>query len=142
MIPEAERLRVIIYARVSTEHEAQMYALENQLEWYRQVLSQKPEWNLVGQYIDEGLTGTSTKKRAQFLKMIEDARRHQFDLIITREVSRFARNTVDTLQYTRLLKEKGVEVYFINDNIRTFEGDGELRRLWQRLPRMKAGRCP
>ena len=55
MIPEAERLRVVIYARVSTEHEAQMYALENQLEWYRQVLSQKPEWNLVGQYIDEGL---------------------------------------------------------------------------------------
>ena len=127
MIPEAEKLRVVIYARVSTEHEAQIYALENQLKWYEQILSQKPEWDLVGQYIDEGLTGTSVKKRAQFLKMIEDARRHKFDLIITREVSRFARNTVDTLQYTRLLKEKGVEVYFINDNIRTFEGDGELR---------------
>ena len=67
MIPEAERLRVVIYARVSTEHEAQMYALENQLEWYRQALSQKPEWNLVGQYIDEGLTGTSVKKRAQLI---------------------------------------------------------------------------
>ena len=99
MIPEAEKLRVVIYARVSTEHEAQIYALENQLKWYEQILSQKPEWNLVGQYIDEGLTGTSTKKQAQFLKMIEDARRHKFDLIITREVSRFARNTIDTLQY-------------------------------------------
>lgn len=127
MIPEAEKTRVVIYARVSTEHEAQLYALEYQLEWYKQILSQQSDWNLVGQYIDEGLTGTSAKKRPQFLKMIEDARRHKFDLIITREVSRFARNTVDTLQYTRLLKEKGVEVYFINDNIRTFEGDGELR---------------
>ena len=118
MIPEAEKVRVVIYARVYTEHEAQLYALEYQLEWYKQILSQHLEWNLVGQYIDEGLTGTSAKKRPQFLKMIEDARRHKFDLIITREVSRCARNTVDTLQYTRLLKEKGVEVYFINDNIK------------------------
>ena len=109
MIPEAEKLRVVIYARVSIEHEAQIYALENQLKWYEQILSQKPEWDLVGQYMDEGLTDTSVKKRARFLKMIEDARLHKFDLISTREVSRFARNTVDTLQYTRLLKEKSVE---------------------------------
>ena len=78
-------------------------------------------------YVDEGITGTSAKKRKQFMKMISDAEKGRFDLILTREVSRFARNTVDTLQYTRGLKAKAVEVYFINDNIRTFDGDGELR---------------
>ena len=78
-------------------------------------------------YIDEGITGTSAEKRPQFMKMVEDARQKKFNMIITREVSRFARNTVDTLQYTRLLKEYGVEVFFLNDNIKTFDGDGELR---------------
>ena len=124
---DLERKRVVIYARVSTEHEAQVYALENQLEWYDNILMQRPDWELVGQYVDKGITGTSAKARVQFMKMIEDARRQKFDLILTREVSRFARNTVDTLQYTRLLKSRGVEVFFINDNIRTFDGDGELR---------------
>lgn len=119
--------RVVIYARVSTEHEAQISALENQIDWYKPILAARPEWELVGQYIDEGITGTSAEKRPQFMKMISDAMKRKFDLIITREVSRFARNTVDTLQYTRKLKEKGVEVFFINDNIKTMDGDGELR---------------
>ena len=119
--------RVVIYARVSTEHEAQISALENQIDWYKPILAARPEWELVGQYIDEGITGTSAEKRPQFMKMISDAMKRKFDLIITREVSRFARNTVDTLQYTRKLKEKGVEVFFSNDNIKTMDGDGELR---------------
>lgn len=119
--------RVVIYARVSTEHEAQISALENQVDWYKPILAARPEWTLVGQYIDEGITGTSAEKRPQFMKMIADAKQRKFDMIITREVSRFARNTVDTLQYTRELKSKGVEVFFINDNIKTFDGDGELR---------------
>ena len=119
--------RVVIYARVSTEHEAQISALENQLDWYEPILAARPEWELVGRYIDEGITGTSAEKRPQFMKMIRDAKQKKFDMIITREVSRFARNTVDTLQYTRDLKAKGVEVFFINDNIKTFDGDGELR---------------
>ncbi|MBR2315813.1 MAG: recombinase family protein, partial [Clostridia bacterium] len=119
--------RVVIYARVSTEHEAQISALENQLDWYEPILAARPEWELVGRYIDEGITGTSAEKRPQFMKMIRDAKQKNFDMIITREVSRFARNTVDTLQYTRDLKAKGVEVFFINDNIKTFDGDGELR---------------
>ena len=119
--------RVVIYARVSTEHEAQLSALENQLDWYKPILAARPEWTLVGQYIDEGITGTSAAKRPQFMKMIRDAKKNKFDMIITREVARFARNTVDTLQYTRELKAKGVEVFFINDNIKTFDGDGELR---------------
>ena len=118
---------VAIYARVSTEHEAQLSALGNQLDWYKPILAARPDWTLTAQYIDEGITGTSAEKRPQFMKMIEDARQKKFNMIITREVSRFARNTVDTLQYTRLLKEYGVEVFFINDNIKTFDGDGELR---------------
>ncbi len=119
--------RVVIYARVSTDHEAQISALENQVDWYKPILAARPEWELVGQYIDERITGTSAEKRPQFMKMIKDAKLKKFDMIITREVSRFARNTVDTLQYTRELKAKGVEVFFINDNIKTFDGDGELR---------------
>ncbi|HBR31897.1 MAG TPA: resolvase, partial [Clostridiales bacterium] len=96
-----------------------MSALENQVDWYKPILAARPEWTLVGQYIDEGITGTSAEKRPQFMKMIRDAKQKTFDMIITREVSRFARNTVDTLQYTRELKSRGVEVFFINDNIKT-----------------------
>ena len=118
---------VAIYARVSTEHEAQLSALENQIDWYKPILAARPDWTLVKQYIDEGITGTSAEKRPQFMKMIRDAKAGKFNMIITREVSRFARNTVDTLQYTRILRGYGVEVFFINDNIKTFDGDGELR---------------
>lgn len=119
---------VAIYARVSTEHEAQLSALENQVQYYDNLLSMHPEWKLYNQYIDEGITGTSVRKRKQFLKMMEDAKEGLFDLIITREVSRFARNTVDTLQETRKLKKLGVEVYFTEDNIWTMnDEDGELR---------------
>ena len=98
---------VAIYARVSTEHEAQLSALENQMDWYKPILEARPDWTLTAQYIDEGITGTSAEKRPRFMQMIEDARQRKFNMIITREVSRFARNTVDTLQYTRLLKEYG-----------------------------------
>lgn len=122
-----EKRRVVIYARVSTEHEAQLSALENQVDWYKPILAARPNWVLAGQYIDEGITGTSAEKRPQFMQMIGDAKAGKFDMIITREVSRFARNTVDTLKYTRELKDHKVEVFFINDNIKTFDGDGELR---------------
>ena len=123
----SKQRKVVVYARVSTEHEAQLNALENQKDWYKPILQQHSEWELVRMYVDEGITGTSAKKRPQFMQMIQDAEKGQFDLILTREVSRFARNTVDTLQFTRSLKSKGVEVFFINDNIKTFDGDGELR---------------
>ena len=124
---EMRERNVVIYARVSTEHEAQLSALENQKDWYTPFLEHHPEWHLIHTYIDEGITGTSAEKRPEFMKMLEDAEDGDFDLILTREVSRFARNTVDTLQYTRKLKAIGVEVLFINDNIKTFDGDGELR---------------
>lgn len=119
--------KVAIYARVSTEHEEQLAALENQKDWYQNLVLQHPEWDIVHMYVDEGITGTSAKKRPQFMQMIKDANNHAFDLILTREVSRFARNTIDTLDYTRKLKSIGVEVFFINDNISTADGDGELR---------------
>lgn len=119
--------RVVIYARVSTEHEAQINALENQLDWYKPILEMHKEWQVVNWYVDKGITGTSAEKRPQFMQMIFDAKSGKFDLIITREVSRFARNTVDTLNYTRLLKTHKVDVYFINDNIKTSDGDGEFR---------------
>ena len=125
--PDFQKRNVAIYARVSTEHEAQLSALENQMDWYKPILSARPDWMLTKQYVDEGITGTSAEKRPRFMEMIRDAKAQKFDMIITREVSRFARNTVDTLQYTRLLRDYGVEVFFINDNIKTFDGDGELR---------------
>lgn len=109
--------KVAIYARVLAEHEAQLSALENQVQYYDDILKKNPDWILYDRYIDEGITGTSIKKRKNFMRMIEDAKAGRFDLIITREVSRFARNTVDTLQETRKLKNIGVEVYFVEDNI-------------------------
>jgi DNA invertase Pin-like site-specific DNA recombinase len=120
--------KVAIYARVSTEHEAQINALGNQIQYYDNILAAHLDWELVGRYIDEGITGTSVNKRKNFMKMMDDALKEKFSLIITREVSRFARNTVDTLQQTRILKRNGVEVYFTEDNIWTMnDEDGELR---------------
>ena len=120
--------KVAIYARVSTEHEAQLSALENQIQYYNGILEAHKDWELYDRYIDEGITGTSVRKRKNFMRMMEDALSGKFDLIITREVSRFARNTVDTLQQTRLLKRNGVEVYFTEDNIWTMnDDDGELK---------------
>jgi len=124
---DSKKRNIVIYARVSTEHEAQIYALDNQMDWYDIILQSHPNWNIVAKYIDRGITGTSATKRPQFMKMIEESTDGTFDLIITREVSRFARNTVDTLQYTRQLKKVGVEVFFVEDNIWTFDPDGELR---------------
>lgn len=117
------KIKVAIYARVSTEHEAQISALGNQVQYYDEILKKHSEWQLFDRYIDEGIIGTSIRKRPNFLRMIEDANAGRFDLIITKEVSRFARNTVDALQEIRKLKKIGVEVYFTEDNIWTFNDD-------------------
>ena len=119
--------RIAFYGRVSTQHEAQVDALGNQMQWYDDQLRYHPNWQVVDRYIDEGITGTSAKKRPAFMKMLSDAKCGKFDLIVTREVCRFARNTVDTLQITRELRNFGVEVFFVSDNIWTMDGDGELR---------------
>ena len=127
MFDRNRQRKVSIYGRVSTEHEAQLSALENQMQWYNDQAKYHPNWTVVEKYIDEGITGTQAKKRPAFLRMLEDARSGKFDLIVTREVCRFARNVVDTLVVTRELKSIGVEVFFIEDNIWTMDGDGELR---------------
>ena len=119
--------KVVFYGRVSTEHEAQMSALGNQMQWYDDVATRFPNWTVVDKYIDEGITGTQARKRPSFMKMIADSKADKFDLIVTREVCRFARNTVDTLTHTRELKNHDIEVYFVDDNIWTLDGDGELR---------------
>ena len=128
ILDKNRKRQMVFYGRVSTEHEAQLSALQNQMQWYDEQLKYHSNWELVDRYIDEGITGTQAKKRPAFLRMIEDAKVGKFDLIVTREVCRFARNTVDTLIYTRELKNKyGIEVYFVEDNIWTMDGDGELR---------------
>ncbi len=128
ILPDRNRDRnMVFYGRVSTEHEAQLSALENQIQWYDEQAKYHTNWTVLEKYLDRGITGTQAKKRPAFMKMLEDARQGKFDLIVTREVCRFARNTVDTLVATRELKSLGVEVYFVEDNIWTMDGDGELR---------------
>lgn len=118
---------VALYGRVSTEHEAQISAFNNQEQWLDNLLERHQEWTLYDKYLDEGVTGTQAYKRDGFLRMMDDAQKGTFDLIVARDVCRFARNTMDTLKYTRLLKEIGVEVYFVDDGIWTFDTDGEYR---------------
>lgn len=120
-------MNVAAYCRVSTDNDDQLNSLDNQTSFFYEYIQRNPKWSLVAIYSDEGVTGTSVEKRVQFNKMIADAKAGKIDLIITKEVSRFARNTVDTLSYTRELRNIGVGVYFINDNINTLENDGEFR---------------
>ena len=120
------KLRVAAYARVSTDSDEQFTSYEAQIDYYTQYIQRNPEWTFVKVYTDEGISGTNTKHRAGFNEMIEDALAGKIDLIVTKSVSRFARNTVDSLVTIRKLKEKGVQVYFEKENIYTFDGKGEL----------------
>ncbi len=120
-------LRVAAYCRVSTDREDQANSLHSQQVYFSDLIEKHPNWKLAGIYADEGLSGTSTRRREEFNRMIRDAEQGDIDLILTKEVSRFARNTVDALSYTRRLKGLGTGVLFINDNIDTRDNDGELR---------------
>lgn len=120
-------MKVAAYCRVSTDSEDQANSFESQQRFFREYIDRQPDWELYEIYADEGITGTNTKKRMAFNHMIADAKSGRFDRIITKEVSRFARNTVDTLQYTRELKALGIGVLFMNDGINTMEPDAELR---------------
>lgn len=120
-------LRVTFYARVSSEKDEQLNSLDNQISYYRNFIKKNANWEFVEGYIDEGLSGMSTKKRENFHKMISDAKAGLFDLVITKEITRFARNTLDSIQYTRDLLSYGVGVFFQNDNINTLDEDSELR---------------
>ena len=120
-------LRVTYYARVSSESDEQLNSLGNQISYYEDLIKRNAKWTFVPGYIDEGLSGISTRKRENFNRMISDAAEDKFDLIITKEISRFARNTLDSIQYTRQLLNHGVGVFFQNDNINTLDEDSELR---------------
>lgn len=118
--------RVAAYARVSTDMEEQLTSYETQVKYYSEYIQSRDDWEFAGVYADEGITGTSTKHRNGFKQMVKDALDGKIDLIITKSVSRFARNTVDSLTTIRQLKECGVECYFEKENIWTFDGKGEL----------------
>lgn len=120
-------LRVTYYARVSTEKEEQLHSLDNQITYFKNYIKSNTNWQYIDGYIDEGITGISSKKRENFLRMIEDGKNKKFDLIVTKEVSRFSRDTIDSLLYTRKLLEYDICVYFTSDNIITASNDGELR---------------
>lgn len=120
-------LRVTFYARVSTEFNVQLNSLDNQITYYTDFIKSNPNWEYVEGYVDEGISGVSTAKRERFNEMIEDGKQGLFDLVITKEVSRFARNTLDSIRFTRELLSSGVAVFFQNDNINTIDEDSELR---------------
>ena len=120
-------LRVTFYARVSTDKDEQLNSLENQVQYYTELIQSKPNWTYIPGYIDEGISGTSTRKRDSFLRMISDAKAGRFDFIITKEISRFSRSTLDSIQYTQELLEHDVGVLFQNDNINTLDSDSEFR---------------
>lgn len=120
-------LKAAAYCRVSTDHKDQVNSLTNQKRYFEEYINRNPLWKLTEIYADEGITGTSTKKRDAFNRMITDAGHHKFDLILTKEISRFARNTLDSIFYTRKLKDLGIGVIFLNDNINTLDSDAELR---------------
>ena len=120
-------LRVTFYARVSSESDEQLNSLSNQIAYYENKITQVGCWTFVPGYIDEGISGMSTKKREDFNRMMDDAAQDMFDLIITKEISRFARNTLDSIQYTRQLLGFGVGAFFENDNINTLDEDSEFR---------------
>ena len=121
------KLRVCFYARVSTDKDEQLHSLSAQISFFNDYISKIPNWCFIGSYIDEGISGTSVNKREEFLRMIDDAKNHKFDLILTKEISRFSRSTLDSIKYTQELLQDGVGVYFLNDNINTILPDSELR---------------
>lgn len=120
-------VRIAAYCRVSTDKTDQINSLENQKKYFYEYIKGNTQWRLAEIYVDEGVTGTSTRKRREFNRMIEDALQNKFDIIITKEISRFARNTLDSIFYTRRLKAAGVGVIFMNDGINTLDADSELR---------------
>ncbi len=125
LVPVVKK-RVAAYARVSTEHEEQQTSYEAQVDYYTKKIKERTDWLFVEVYTDKGITGTNTKRREGFNRMVQDALDGKIDLILTKSVSRFARNTVDTLTTIRKLKERGVAVYFEEQSINTLDGKGEL----------------
>ena len=120
------RLRVAAYCRVSTEEEEQQNSFEVQIQYYTQKICGNPEWELAGIFADEGISGVSTRKRAQFNEMIALCKRRKIDMILTKSISRFARNTLDCIRYVRMLKSWGIRIIFEKENIDTANMNSEM----------------
>ncbi|HEM5961497.1 TPA: recombinase family protein [Streptococcus suis] len=123
---KTQKLRVAAYARVSTDFEEQESSYDVQVEHYTSYINSNPEWKLVEIYADDGISATSTTKREAFNRMIQDARDGKIDMILTKSISRFSRNTVDCLRYTRELKALNIAVFFEKENINTLDAKGEV----------------
>ena len=121
-----KKLRVAAYCRVSTEQEEQESSFENQVAYYTDLIQSNPEWEFAGIYADDGISGTNTKKREDFNRMIDDCEAGNIDMIITKSISRFARNTLDCLKYIRQLKDKNIPVFFEKEAINTMDAKGEV----------------
>src|SRR5665647_3528564 len=123
---EPKKKRVAAYCRVSTDQAEQLSSYEAQVNYYTTYINGNPDYELAGIYADEGFSGTNTKKREQFNRMIEDCKAGKIDMIITKSISRFARNTLDCLNFVRLLKDLGIGVMFEKENINTLDSKGEV----------------
>ena len=120
------KLRVAAYCRVSTEEEEQQGSFEIQKLYYTEKINSTPEWEVAGIYADDGISGVHTKKRDGFNQMIQDCKKRKIDLILTKSISRFARNTLDSIQYVRMLKQMGIAVVFEKENINTATMNSEI----------------
>ena len=123
---EKPKLRVAAYCRVSTDTEEQSTSYETQIDHYTAYINGHPDWTLAGVFADDGISGTNTKKRDEFNRMIDECMAGKIDMIVTKSISRFARNTLDCLKYIRQLKEKNIPVYFEKENINTMDSKGEV----------------
>ncbi len=123
---EKKKLRVAAYCRVSTDHEEQIGSFQNQVQYYTELIASNPDWECAGIFADEGISGTDVRRRAGFLQMIAACREGKADLVITKSISRFARNTADCLRYSRELKDKGIGIRFEKEGINTMDASGEL----------------
>ena len=128
-----QQLRVAAYCRVSTEQEEQQNSYQVQIAYYTDLINRKKEWSLVGIFADEGISGTQTKKRTEFNRMIRMCKNKKIDLVITKSISRFARNTVDCLEYVRQLKNLGIGVIFEKENLKKPERTDDNRREKQEI---------
>ena len=125
-LPENSKRRVAAYCRVSTDNVAQESSFESQVNYYTNYINSRNDWTMIDIYADEGISGTSTEKRTDFKRLIEDCKAGKIDMVVTKSISRFARNTMDCLNYVRLLKEKDIAVYFETENINTLDTTGEV----------------
>ena len=138
-VEQKNRLRVAAYCRVSSEQDQQLNSFENQVAYYTEYIERNPEYVMAGIYADEGISGTNTRKRSEFNRMIRDCEAGLIDLVITKSISRFARNTQDCLHYSRMLKDMGIGIIFEKENVDTTAASGELLlQFWHPLHKMRA----